>query len=185
MFIGRSTIVIACGCPSCIIICDRQHDGGGEERDAQRRRPSVDSHAARRRAACSGRRSRPGCGVFLAHADRRADEHDADQQVARDLLGPRRRVVQHVAREELVEDASGRAARRSRARPSPRAVVRRGRSARRRVEVALVVEDVPAASVVDRIFMRPSSSGGDVAAAAASPDAASLDRDDPVVVRLA
>ena len=39
-----------------------------------------------------------------AHAHRRADEADDDQQVAGDLLGPRRRVAEHVAGEELVED---------------------------------------------------------------------------------
>src|SRR5258708_1195616 len=42
--------------------------------------------------------------VVLAHVARRADECDRDQQVARDLLGPRRRVVERVAGEELVED---------------------------------------------------------------------------------
>ena len=58
--------------------------------------------------------------VVLAHADRGADEHGADQQVARDLLGPDGRVVERVAREELVEDRRRRAPRRSRTRASPR-----------------------------------------------------------------
>ena len=61
--------------------------------------------------------------VVLGDADRRADEDRADQQVARDLLGPRGRVVEDVAREELVEDRRRRGARTAPARPSPRSCV--------------------------------------------------------------
>ena len=41
--------------------------------------------------------------IVLGDADGSADEDRADQQIARDLLGPRRRIVQHVARQELIE----------------------------------------------------------------------------------
>ena len=41
------------------------------------------------------------------HHRRHADEHHADQQITRDLLGPRGRIVQHVARKELIENRRG------------------------------------------------------------------------------
>ena len=55
--------------------------------------------------------------VVLRHADRRAGEDGGDQQVARDLLGPGRRVVEQVARPELGTARPPRAARRSRRDP--------------------------------------------------------------------
>jgi hypothetical protein len=42
--------------------------------------------------------------VVLPHPDRRPYERSRDQEVARDLLRPRGRVVEGVAREELIED---------------------------------------------------------------------------------
>ena len=54
------------------------------------------------------------------HRRRHADEDHADQQVARDLLGPRRGVVEHVACEELVEDVRPPESRRSRTLSRPR-----------------------------------------------------------------
>src|SRR5207249_2238166 len=45
--------------------------------------------------------------TVVAHSPRERDEHDADQEVARDLLGPRSRAVERVTREELVEDVGG------------------------------------------------------------------------------
>ena len=55
----------------------------------------------------------------------------ADQEIARDLLGPRRRVVEDVAGEELVEDVRRQAARRNRRRATPRTCSATDRSARR------------------------------------------------------
>ena len=55
-------------------------------------------------AASSGTRCRPGCGGCSRTRSRDADEDHADQEVAGDFLGPRGRVVERVAGEELVED---------------------------------------------------------------------------------
>ena len=45
--------------------------------------------------------------ALAPHGSDRADERDADQQIARDLLGPAERVVEHIAREELQKNDEG------------------------------------------------------------------------------
>ena len=52
-----------------------------------------------------------------ADGRRNSHEHRADQQVARDLLGPRGRTVQHIARKELVEDVEAQQPEESKRRP--------------------------------------------------------------------
>ena len=103
MFIGRSMIVIW-RFVIRVIIWIVSPTAIGEERDAQ----EVDQRRHARGPTL--RRHQPvhevDVDVPRAPGRRRdAHEHRADQEVARDLLGPRGRVVQRVAREELVEHA--------------------------------------------------------------------------------
>ena len=123
-----------------IIICSVRPTAIDEEHDA----PDID----RRRQRASGLRRNEAVQEIDVDVPRAADgggnahEHRADQQVARDLLGPCRRVVQHVAGEELVEDVEAQQPEEGERSPILEQVV--GQVDRRvlDVEMTLGVEDV-------------------------------------------
>ena len=139
MFIGRSMIVI-CRLPIRIIIWIVSPTASAKN-TMRRHRPTVDSA----RPAVGGM-SRYRKSTWIWRVRRTdggdADEDRADQQVARDLLGPRRRVVHHIAREELVEHAQPEQPEKAERQPVLEQVVRQIDRRVLHMEMALLVENV-------------------------------------------
>src|SRR5438132_709605 len=119
---------------------DREPDAVAEKEDAQRvhQRGKRARHHPRQQAIEEIDLDM----VVLAHVHGGADEGGGDEEVARDLLGPRGRVVQRIAGEELVEDDERQHPEDAEGRPVLEAVVRDVHLFLMDVEVPFGIQDV-------------------------------------------